>query len=99
MLYDPKWDKEIETKADPYKLESLIAWLETQNPATTYNYHNLRGDCLLCQYLTASGVDYIKYGELLTANQRNRIAAARPWTFGNALERARAELIEAWRRA
>lgn len=50
MLYDPKW----EVKADPFKLETLIAWLETQNPRTEYDYTNPQ-DCVLCRYFTAQG--------------------------------------------
>lgn len=54
MLYDPKW--EVETKADPFKLESLIAWIEKQPAEATYCYEN-NGQCLLSQYF-ALGAGY-----------------------------------------
>lgn len=53
MLYDPKWEK-TETKADPFSLESLIAWLEKQPAGRSYSY-TCNGHCLLAQYFTAAG--------------------------------------------
>jgi hypothetical protein len=35
-------------------LAGLIAWLETQDPNTRYNYADC-GDCLLARYFTAMG--------------------------------------------
>lgn len=52
MLYDPKWEKK--TKADPFTLESLIAWLEKQPRDTVYCYSKSR-ECLLTAYFTACG--------------------------------------------
>ena len=53
MLYNKNWDKP-EIKADPFSLESLIAWLETRVPATQYNYVAC-GRCLLAQYFADRG--------------------------------------------
>jgi hypothetical protein len=55
MLYDPKWEKQAETKADPFALETLIAWLEKQPLARQYPYHR-GGQCMLAQYFTANGL-------------------------------------------
>lgn len=60
MLYDPKWQSEV--KADPFSLESLIAWLEKQPAAKVYCYTD-NGDCLLAQYFTAMGFERV---EMLT---------------------------------
>src|ERR1043165_5434890 len=54
MLYDPKWEQKTETKADPFQIGSLIAWLEQQKPLARYDY-SCNGHCLLSQYFTAAG--------------------------------------------
>ena len=54
MLYDPKWERKTETKADPFQLGTLIAWLTLQPGDKAYDYcdpHN----CMLCQYFRAHG--------------------------------------------
>lgn len=38
-----------------FSVHGLIAWLETQNPETEYNYMD-SNDCLLCRYFRACGV-------------------------------------------
>lgn len=54
MLYDKRWDKQSETKGDPFTLASLIAWLETMPSNRRYCFtHN--GQCLLSQYFKFSG--------------------------------------------
>jgi hypothetical protein len=52
MLYDPKWA--VKTKADPFKLATLIAWLEKQDARQTYCFTS-NGECLLAQYFSAHG--------------------------------------------
>lgn len=52
MLYDPKWEQQ--TKADPFKIETLIAWLEKQPAEETYCYMST-GHCLLAQYFVSLG--------------------------------------------
>lgn len=42
-------------KPEVFSLPGLIAWLETQEAATTYSYYS-NTDCVLCRYLRASGV-------------------------------------------
>lgn len=54
MLYDKRWDKQIETKPEPLSLAGLVAWLETQNPMTTYRYTNI-DDCLVIRYVRSLG--------------------------------------------
>jgi hypothetical protein len=99
MLYDPKWAKQAETKADPFTLESLIAWLEKQPANSTYPFYNCRGECLFSQYLAHCGfakrpVDYDREGfrgwDILHNDPLRGIAETEPWTFGAALKRARA---------
>lgn len=103
MLYDPKWEK-TETKADPLTLGAFIAWLGTQNPTRKYEFMDCQGRCLVgLYYLSVYGADCFDTGmrPLLGdvfgprgTDRRERlyteIACARPWTFGAALERARA---------
>jgi len=104
MLYDKKWDAKVETKADPFSLESLIAWLEKQPKDKVYCYVD-NGHCLIAQYLLslgyqAVGVDargfYDRSDDSLnTANlislhpNLNTVAVREPYTFGAALERGR----------
>lgn len=48
MLYDPKWEKN--TQVNQFTLESLIAWLEKQHPATRYDFCEF-SECLLGRWL------------------------------------------------
>ena len=52
MLYDPKW--EVEVKADPHSLGSLITWLEKRDRREVYNY-GCNGSCLLALYYQSKG--------------------------------------------
>ncbi len=98
MLYDQKWQQE--TKANPFTLESLIAWLEKQPADTTYCFWDYSGHCLLSSYLSAMGRnpnpsrrDYVLVSRLdrrASDDIGGQIALAQPWTYGAALERARA---------
>lgn len=88
MLYDPKW--EVPVKADPFSLDSLIAWLEKQPPGKTYDYSDCGGLCLICQHLTAHDIHFSKYAQFENSEIRLAVAAQIPFTFGAALERARA---------
>jgi len=90
MLFDPRWKIE---KADPYALSTLIAWLEKQPAGARYNYSDCTGRCLLGLYLLAHLVSWSdgSYGALCDRTDWGyNIAAKGPWTFGAALERARA---------
>jgi hypothetical protein len=101
MLYDPKW--EVQVKADPFSLESLIVWLEKQPAEKQYCYGD-NGRCLLADYFTSVGYENVSVGACdfhhgpnleMTAkfsDDFSDIAVNRPWTFGAALERARAAL-------
>ena len=97
MLYDPKWEQQ--TKADPFTLHSLIAWLEKQPANEAYCY--LSGHCLFDQYFEGIGMPvdgvggtYIRF----KSNPRLKVPLGilqnipmyTPHTFGAALERARA---------
>lgn len=91
MLFDPKW--EVEIKADPLTLESLIAWLEKKPAAGTYNYEDCRGACLYGQYMASHGISWAESFEgpcgPFCAKVYREVAHQYPWTFGGALERAR----------
>lgn len=89
MLYDPKWEQQ--TKADPWSLNGLIAWLETMPPKTRYYFSDAR-TCLIAQYMRSQGQKKIAFycheipepfGEIANPVDGNE-------TFGAALERARA---------
>jgi hypothetical protein len=100
MLYDKRWDK-TDTKTDPLSLGSLIAWLETKSPTQHYDYRNCDGECLYGQYMASHGIAWQESGATgnLDAPKKrsdfcclvyHEIARPLPWTFGAALERARA---------
>lgn len=98
MLYDPKW--EVEVKADPFKLETLISWAEKQPADKAYDFWCHR--CYLGQYFEAHGfqIDMIGTGNVTFTGHGarplpphfNRIAQSEPHTFGAALARARKAL-------
>jgi hypothetical protein len=105
MLYDPKWEQK--TKADPFTLESLIAWLKTKPANERYNYA-FHDSCMIAQYLTDMGYRNVSVGACgrwdadgasgdLVQFAAIAIARARctEWTFGAALKRALAEQFEA----
>jgi len=102
MLYDPNWDK-TETKPfqpEDLSLAGLIAWLETQDPDTTYEFGDIF-DCLLCRYARAIGADVSSAGSdsvVLNPNfnrhpvtpEGSHVASGFPCTYGAALKRAKA---------
>lgn len=91
MLYDTRWDK-TETKVDPFKLETLVAWLETQPCDGEYVWHDCDGGCLMGIYGHAMGLgeDWHKlHMHFFNTNVTYRVACPKPHTFGAALKRAR----------
>lgn len=105
MLYDKRWDAKVETKADPFSLENLIAWLEKQPARSTYDGCN-SDVCLLAQWLqtkdpSAANVPgqkkhsywYAVNGQEIDLQRFSNIAVASPMTFGAALKRARDALL------
>lgn len=101
MLYDKRWDKQVETKADPFSLESLIAWLEKQPAKKKYDYFDCRGRCLFGQYAAAT-MDMSWMNVVVLEGHKHEfkllaydIACQKPYTFGAALERARAVMASA----
>jgi hypothetical protein len=101
MYFDPtlRTDaKPIETKADPFKLGTLIAWLEKQPADKPYCYLSC-GECLLANYFTAHGLKRVSLGYnalhhsggiRLLPPDFNDIAYYGTRTYGAALDRARA---------
>lgn len=100
MLYNPKWEQK--TKADPFTLEGLIAWLEHQPVSKKYNYMNCQGRCLYGQYMKSVGVCWDEAAPTGHSPDPHRAfrekvyliacRSAGPSIFGAALERARALL-------
>jgi hypothetical protein len=91
MLYDPKWEQKN-------TLLGLIAWLETQDPDTHYDYIDA-SNCVVANYLkflnvTPFDLDPIQLSALHP--HLNIIAHdyqyPGDWTYGGALARARAVL-------
>jgi len=89
-----------ETKADPFSLESLIAWLEKQPANKTYCYEDT-GHCLHAQFFTAQGINWSCLGNVLVRIDGyvrdiplsfQHTAQRHPHTFGAALKRARSHL-------
>jgi len=106
MLYDPKWEKKIETKPS---LTGFISWLETMDPQGTYNFNDCRGACLVGQYMVFIGVpwgdtpsdpnagtwkntNYARVAEQVFGQRTWPELQAQPWTYGAALKRCRATL-------
>jgi hypothetical protein len=101
MLHNPKWDK---VKLDPLDINTLILWLEKQPPGKRYCYRATL-HCMFAQYFTAMGFEDV-YVEGFSFHYRvppdfvhrqvdlphgwYHVAATGPYTFGAALQRARA---------
>ena len=81
-------------------LKGLVKWLETQDPATEYNYHEYC-DCLAARFAIAVGHDVNDQLSLIGFKNYYVICANDPaptpetypkpgeWTYGAALTRAR----------
>lgn len=93
MLYNPTWNKKP-------SIAGLIAWLETQDQTQTYNWPKV-GGCLICKYYDALGINdwssdnrpyyYQTFGDSDGAGELyHAVCKTEPWTYGAALERARA---------
>ena len=93
MLYNKAWD----TKTEPLTLAHFIQWLESKGPNETYDY-SYPDRCAGAQYLKYCGVGnysvgsgnnfekYIKGMWYITKGED----IEKGWTFGAALERAKA---------
>lgn len=57
LFVEPRHSAPLEVRAEPFSLESLVAWLETKDPDETY-YYAATGHCLIAQYFTASGIKF-----------------------------------------
>ena len=96
MLYEKRWEKP-EIKADPFSLESLVAWAEKQPAEKEYDFWC--DHCYLAQYfedhgfkiqMIGTGTVTFKRGKMRDLPPHfNSIAMTKPHTFGAALERAR----------
>lgn len=79
--------KQVNDLAD---IKPLIGWLETKDPKEAYDYMACRS-CLFSQYLSARGVKSPMGHEawFQLHNKYRGVAAHRPQTFGDALQRAK----------
>ena len=116
MLYNPDWKpneappKKLKKlkKPDPFKLNTLIAWLEKQ-PAHKGYLYNDHTHCVLAQYFTAHGFENVhmwsceftyrmnawsldRAGHRDVSKRFSEIAYHLPHTFGWALARAKGEM-------
>ena len=96
--------KEEEARVFVPSLADLIAWLEMQNPAQTYNFEDCNGRCLVACYMAARGVPlrpgdyadhdspYMRACRAIFGGDGYNVgpAVSQPHTFGAALEHARA---------
>jgi hypothetical protein len=93
MLYNKAWG----TKTEPLTLAHFIQWLESKDPNEAYDYTS-SSRCVGAQYLkycgvkdysVGSGNNFEKYikGMWYIAKGQD---AEKDWTFGAALERAKA---------
>lgn len=89
MLYDKRWDRKVETKADPFSLAGLIAWLETQPAGGTYDFACNKGGCLIAKYGEDIGINWRACHTSFAVRRELKIASREPHTFGTALDRAR----------
>lgn len=102
MLYDPKWNaKKAATKANPFSVENVVAWLETKPASQVYVWDaqpdDCGGGCLIHQYLGSISHhptdDYQRIACLETTGPHKffdgDVAMESPFTFGAALNRAR----------
>jgi len=89
MLYDPKWD--VRPQAD---LEVLIAWLEGRDPEEQYNWKDCH-HCLCAQFFGVGIGWAVLHREMeeRTGIRVDSLAMPLPWTFGAALQRARAVAV------
>lgn len=94
MLYDPKWEDKLKEPS----LAGLAAWLETQDPATVYNWLSTK-DCLMCRYARSIGMTIHGAGgsywrmpdqsKVEWPKGSTNVARHEPFTYGAALQRAR----------
>lgn len=90
MLYDPKWNE-----IKPASLDGFIAWLEQQDQQGQYAYRPCE-TCAIGEYLKSIGTNYRDHvcgseaGFYQASSWNKKITHPRPWTFGAALDRARA---------
>jgi hypothetical protein len=90
MLYSPRWEHP--------KLADLIAWLETEDPSTKYDWADPYYNCLCARFLRSRGIDEpvayaYEYAEIFGDGATYlRVGMKRPWTYGAALQRAKAEM-------
>lgn len=92
MLYDKRWDAKVGQKADKPTLQTMIAWLEMQDPTQRYSGFD-EDACLMAQCFgveTSRQATQCLEGDPL--DTLLSIALDGDETFGAALERARAAM-------
>lgn len=78
-------------------LQGLITWLETQNPATTYDWYDIKG-CVVCRFYDSIGMERSHVRSLDAAfssiDEYYMFGHTKPWTYGAALARGRMLLLQ-----
>jgi hypothetical protein len=91
---------DLGNEAGIVSLDDFIGWLGTQNPDKSYNFDNNQGDCAMGRYMSARGLPWgrglygptcakVLHESLGFRTNELRVLAAKPQTFGAALERAK----------
>lgn len=73
-------------------LRDLVKWLETQPAETTYDFYNVDGNCLMGRYGKATNQDWYAAHTTLWRDDKLDVVRVKPWTYGDALKRAKAYL-------
>lgn len=73
-----------------YSIEGFIAWLEKQPRDIHYDWFNTY-ECIARQYLTARGINKLANlaGVFSSLKIYQKVCGKYPWTFGDALRRAK----------
>lgn len=95
MLYRQEWSipKVQPVRPSAFSIESLIMWLEQQPADERYDYHCIRGGCLIGKYCKSVGISFSLCHTAFHRRDDLSIAESSPWTFGAALDRARKALV------
>ena len=103
MPFDQTPDQVALLESEVFSLRGLISWLEHQPGDMDYDYR-CAGTCLAHNYFEARGVKYgvsnggfkipriLKNGNPI--EQIEWVSVVTPWTYGEALKRARTLLTE-----
>lgn len=100
MLYDPKWEAKSDMEYAGVSIRAFTNWLAQQPQWQEYSYEHI-GSCAVAQFLASQGktgaeceVDFWPQDRPVSCAVLHNIVAMKPWTFGDALRRARASVLD-----